>query len=64
MKIRCVAVGCRTTPQDRSTVRRVRDMCETISLVHTGTSGVRALLNEAYHATLARVVDSALVHSH
>ena len=37
-------------------------MRELTSLVHAGTSGIRTLLNEAYHATLARVVDWALAH--
>ena len=64
MKIRCVAVGCRLTPHNKPTVVRMRDMCGTNSLVHTGASEVRALLNEAYLATLARVMDSSLVHPH
>ena len=36
-KIRYVAVGCRITPQNRPTVGRMRDLCGTTSLVHTGT---------------------------
>ena len=63
-KLRCVAVGCRTTPQNKLTVGRMRDLCETTSLLHAEPSGVRALLSEAYRATPARVVDWALAHPH
>ena len=61
-KLRCVAVGCRTTPQNKLTVGRMRDLCETTSLLHAGPSGVRALLSEAYLTTPARAADWALPH--
>ena len=62
--IRCIAVGRRITPPNRPIVGRIRDLCATISLVHTEYSGVWALLSETSHTTLARVADWALAHPH